>query len=91
MVIVKDTLFTYAFIFLGLALFQAVRTRGKWLHNPLAFVLTLIATIGVSIWRSNGMPIVLVMLVLIILILGIKKLLAITCYNDGFRWLLFCY
>lgn len=86
MVIVKDTLFTYAFIFLGLALFQAVRTRGKWLHNPLAFVLTLIATIGVSIWRSNGMPIVLVMLVLIILILGIKnywRLLVIMMVSVG--------
>lgn len=88
MIIVKDTLFSYAFIFLGLALFQVVRTRGKWLYNPLAFVLTLIATVGVSIWRSNGMPIVLVMLVFVILILGIKKywrliiimVISVSCY-----------
>lgn len=88
MIVVKDTLFTYAFLFFGIALYQTIRTNGKWLHHPFSFVLTLIATLGVSLWRSNGAPIILVMLLLIIIILGFKNywrlisimLLSIGCY-----------
>lgn len=73
MILVKDTLFTYAFVFFGLALFQTVRTHGQWLHKPLAFVFTLLSVMGISLWRSNGIPIVIVMCLLTIIILGIKK------------------
>ncbi|WP_224172027.1 DUF6020 family protein [Leuconostoc gelidum] len=73
MIVVKDTLFTYAFLFFGLALFQIVRTHGQWLHRPVAFVFTLLSVTGISIFRSNGVPIVLIMFLLSIIILGLKN------------------
>lgn len=73
MIVVKDTMFTYAFIFFVLALVQIIKSNGQYIKNPLLFISVLISVLGICLWRSNGFPIILVMAIMISVAFGIKN------------------
>lgn len=87
-IVLKDTLFTYAIVLFGIYLFRIVETKGKWLNKWYNFLFFFFVVAGVLFWRNNGLPIIAIMSVLSVFIFNIRVywrlhvslFLALLCY-----------
>lgn len=71
-VILKDTLFTYAVVLFGVYLFRIVETNGIWLRKWYNFLFFFLAVGGILFWRNNGLPIIVTMAALSFFVFNIR-------------------
>lgn len=71
-VILKDSLFTYAIILFGIYLFRIVDTKGVWLQKWYNFIFFFIAVTGILFWRNNGLPIIATMAIMSLIVFNIR-------------------